>query len=215
VPSRSLSAAIEHSFVLRNWCDEVVIDPEAATKGPRIGFLGRLSCDKGVDVLAEAFGDVLESHPDAELVIAGDGRFVSDAQQRAVAAALGNLPQRPTELGWVPPATLLSRCDIVVVPSTWAEPFGLVAIEAMSAGVPLLVSSAGALPELVGDGYPWIFTATDAGQLAATIEAMLSDGERAAAVAQASKERWRQRFSVEANAGRFMELLASASADEE
>ena len=215
VPSRYLSSVVENSFVLRNWCSEMVLEPTSRPTGLRIGFLGRVSCDKGVDVLARAFAVILEQHPDAELVIAGDGRFVSDEQQRVVAAALDALPSPPTRLGWVPPAELLAECDIVVVPSTWAEPFGLVAIEAMSAGVPLLVSSAGALPELVGEGYPWIFEATNHMELAGKISDMVSDQDHTAEVAAQSRERWKKRFSLEANADRFLELLASAAAESE
>ena len=213
VPSLYLSSVVEHSFVLRNWCSEVLAEPTAAPSKTRIGFLGRVSSDKGVDVLARAFGLLLSEHPDAELVIAGDGRFVSHEQQQAVERAIDDLPKRPIELGWVSPATLFAACDIVVVPSTWEEPFGLVAIEAMSAAVPLLVSSAGALPELVGHDYPWIFAAQDATALAARISEMSEDPEQTAFVAAQAKIRWRERFSVEANAERFMELLASASAD--
>lgn len=215
VPSRYLSSVVENSFVLRNWCSEMLLEPTSRTDGLRIGFLGRVSCDKGVDVLARAFKLILERYPGAELVIAGDGRFVSDQQQRVVAEALDALPSPPTRLGWVPPAVLLANCDIVVVPSTWAEPFGLVAIEAMSAGVPVLVSSAGALPELVGEGYPWIFAATNHEDLAAKISEMVADRERTVEVAAQAKERWRKRFSLEANADRFLELLASAAAENE
>lgn len=215
VPSRFLSSVVENSFVLRNWCSEKILAPSPPAERLRIGFLGRVSCDKGVDVLAHAFGLVLEKHPDAELVIAGDGRFVSDDQQRIVARALDQLPSPPTRLGWVEPAVLFAACDIVVVPSTWAEPFGLVAIEAMSAGAPLLVSSAGALPEIVGEGYPWVFSAGDARALADKVLEMAADPTRTADVAANAKERWKIRFSLEANADRFLELLASAAADED
>ena len=94
---------------------------------------------------------------------------------------------------------------LVVVPSVASESFGLVAAEAMAARVPVVVSDAGALPEVVGSEHPWVAAAGDAADLARVLAAAYDSDP--APVVQAARERWESLYSPAAGRGRVAGLL--------
>jgi glycosyltransferase involved in cell wall biosynthesis len=172
----------------------------------RIGFLGRLSQDKGVDVLAQAVYLLNERDPDSvELVLAGDYRFVPEKQALAVKQALTKIGGQVIELGWVDRDTLFSTIDLAVFPSVFPESFGLVAAEAMAARLPFVVSDAGALPEVAGAGHPWVAKAGDPESLAAMIGNALKVNTVSAT--QTAYARWGTKYSVEAGKDRMADIL--------
>ncbi len=102
---------------------------------PRIGALGRLHHQKGFDLLLEACAEWRKSGLPAHVQIAGDGP--EHQKLRAQRDRLG-LQEMVTFLGWVSPvADFLQGLDLLVVPSRY-EPFGLVVIEALAAGTPVV-----------------------------------------------------------------------------
>lgn len=109
-------------------------------------FVGRFDPQKGLDVLLHAFNAC--HRQDLHLTIIGDnvvGGGIKIEKKNT---------DRITFLGWIPHdklASYYSACDAVIMPSRW-EAFGLVAIEAMKYGKPVIVSNRGALPELIEDG---------------------------------------------------------------
>ena len=118
-----------------------------------IGFVGRVLKMKGLDVLIDAFA-ALDNH-NTQLVILGSGDYVSNVRDRA--DALG-LRERVHFISGVPAAEvppLLSAMDVVCVPSlttdTWREQFGRVIVEAMACGVPVIGSTSGEIPHVVGE----------------------------------------------------------------
>ncbi|MHB1658401.1 glycosyltransferase family 4 protein [Acidithiobacillus sp. 'AMD consortium'] len=113
--------------------------------GLRIGFIGQLVPAKGVDILIGAFKAAVL--PDAELWIAGSGKPDYEASLRKNAAST---PVR--FLGRVPPRDFYPQVDIVVVPSLWQEPLGLVVAEALAFGKPVIASKRGGIPEMIKDG---------------------------------------------------------------
>ncbi len=173
-----MAARVSGAHVLANWTPELArTQPRPLAGGAiRIGFIGRFSTIKGLHVLARALQrlDRLDV-PKVQLVLAGDERFVPPDQQEIVHEEVGRLPD-VVRLGWVEPQAFFDQVDVVVVPSVWAEPFGLVAAEAMAAGRPLVVSDAGALPEVVGPEHPWVSRAGDAVDTAEVIRAVLRGG---------------------------------------
>jgi glycosyltransferase involved in cell wall biosynthesis len=172
VPSHFMTTRVRGSRALSNWVEEVQITPRLREPGRPtiIGFLGRPSLDKGVDVLAGAL-QILDSQCPGEfrLLLAGEPRFVDAKQRQAVERALSPIRHLTDAPGWLVPNDFFSAIDLFVCPSVWQEPFGLVAAEAMSGGIPLLVSDAGALPEVVGNDASVIFPAGDAQTLAQRI----------------------------------------------
>lgn len=115
-------------------------------------YFGRMDVHhKGLDTLLAAFAEVAAAHPGLLLKLAGRGR--GGREVLALAQRLG-LERRVQVLGEVSESAqreLLSGALVQLMPSRF-EGFGLAAAEAMAAGVPLLASSAGALPEVTGEG---------------------------------------------------------------
>ena len=129
---------------LRSRVEQPLTDP------PRIGYIGRLLSMKGVDTLVRA----LPLTP-ANLVVIGDGP--AESSLKGLAGVMG-VSDRIEWLGSKPPAEiprLMAGLDLLVLPSrttpAWAEQLGRVMLEAMGSGVPVIGSSSGCIPEVVGD----------------------------------------------------------------
>lgn len=210
-PSQDLAQRVPGAIALPNWTADLGEVRPRSLAGPVVlGFLGRPSVIKGAEVLAEACAQLAGAGDDIRLVIAGEPRFIERAEHVRVQRALAALGERVTRMGWVEPRTFFAAVDVAVFPSIVAESFGLVAAEAMSARVPLIVSDAGALPEVVGPDHPWIARAGDPTHLATVIRDALtaSAGERAAAV-DAARARWERLYSPAAGRERVAELLST------
>jgi glycosyltransferase involved in cell wall biosynthesis len=132
-------------------------------------FLGRLSPEKGVKQLLTAWRKVRAAN--ARLVIAGTGP--EEEQMRSLARDLPAVDFR----GFVDRSQhddLWAKAKFLIVPSIWQEPFGLVALEALARGRPLVASNFGALPEIVGEaGLVADPTRTD--ELAAACDILFAD----------------------------------------
>jgi glycosyltransferase involved in cell wall biosynthesis len=156
-----------------------VPDPSAETNARLVvGFLGRLQIeDKGLDLLLLALARQT-GPPAASLEIAG-GPPETIRILKARAAELG-LEERVQFLGEVDdPVAALARWDLLVLPSR-REGFGLVLVEAMAAGRPVVAARAGGIPEVVEDGVTGLLVPVDdVPALAAALDRMASDpGER-------------------------------------
>ncbi|SFQ97340.1 glycosyltransferase family 4 protein [Desulfoscipio geothermicus] len=113
-----------------------------------IFYVGRLVREKGVQVLLDAAPMILGRVPNAKFVIAGKGPYLKELQDQAKRMGIGN---RVYFTGYVDDYTrnsLYSWSDVAVFPSLY-EPFGIVALEAMAARTPVVVSDTGGLSEIV------------------------------------------------------------------
>lgn len=151
-------------------------------------FVGRLVREKGAAVLLEAVPKLLHYAPGTRLVIAGTGPLKGELEGRA--GALG-VADRVVFPGFIDDRTrnaLLTTADVAVYPSTY-EPFGIVALEAMAAGTPVVVSDTGGLSEIVVHGinglkaYPG-----DVDSLANNILTLLHSPDLAAQLAEQALE---------------------------
>lgn len=153
----------------------------------RLLFVGRLDRQKGVDILIDAVRQLGQGF---HLVIAGD----------VVVGGGVDFPDLSncSLTGWVNSSqleTLYSQADILVVPSRW-EGFGLVAIEGMRAGLPVIVSDVGALPEIVDHGVTGVVFRSES--VAGLIEAVRKlVGMDLLVVGEAGCARFKREFSVE------------------
>lgn len=210
VPSQTMARAVPGSIALPNWSQEVVLPAgphERTSDEVVLGFIGRHSSDKGLRVLADALALLDQRHPGHyRLYLAGEPRFVAADDVARVAESLGRVAHLTTRAGWVERSTFYSSVDLAVFPSVWAEPFGLVVTEAMSAGVGVVISDAGALPEVAGPDHPWIARAGDPASLAAVIERAAA--EITPAHRTAARDRWALEFSPEAGRRRLARHLA-------
>jgi phosphatidyl-myo-inositol alpha-mannosyltransferase len=155
---------------------------------PTVAFVGRIDeSRKGLPVLAAAVPAVLAQRPGTRFLVLGrgDGDEALEgltAEQRAAVELLG-------PLGDADKAALLRSVDVYVAPHTGGESFGIVLVEAMSAGAPVLASDLGAFRRVLDDGSLGVlFPTGDPQALASSLVGLLDDpGERARMVAVASK----------------------------
>ncbi len=155
--------------------------PDARWQGtpehPTLAFLGRIDEPrKGLQVLAEAFGRVRAEVPGVRLFVAGQGDL-DEARERFGADA-----GAVTFLGGVTDeekASLLASVDVYVAPHTGGESFGIVLVEAMSAGTAVVASDLGAFGRVLDDGRCGaLFTAGDPTSLAERLVQVLGDPEQ-------------------------------------
>jgi glycosyltransferase involved in cell wall biosynthesis len=144
--------------------------------------------------LVRAFDELAGSHPDLELVVAGPPGW--DEERLAEAVRASPYRDRIRRLGWVADAaSLLAGAQVFVYPSLY-EGFGLPPLEAMALGVPVVATSAGAVPEVVGDAAVLVAPG-DPAALAGAVERLLSDGAARAELVAAGVRR-AGRFTWEA-----------------
>lgn len=179
------------------------IDPDRFTPRARasahraftVGFLGRLVPEKGVDLLIDA---CTRLDPRVRLVIAGDGPARASLEARIRARGL---EQRVQMTGPVPSTAvpdLLQRLDVVVLPSrtrpNWAEQFGRVLIEAMAAGVPVVGSTCGEIPAVIGDAG-LVFPEGDTDALASALSRLTVDADLWLQLSRRGRARALERFT--------------------
>ena len=145
---------------------------------PTIAFLGRLDEPrKGLPVLTGAIPAVLRRHPGARFLVAGRG----DTGAAEAREALGDLAASVEFLGGITDeekASLLRSVDVYVGPQTGGESFGIVLVEAMSAGAAVVASDLGAFRRVLDDGQAGVlFRTGDSADLADTLDRVLSDPE--------------------------------------
>lgn len=207
VPSHHVGERVPGSIVLENWVAPVATARSGERQALTLGYLGRLSPDKGVDVLVAAVRRLLADGRDVRLLVAGEARFVAPGAAARIHANIADLGERVDHRGWIDRATFFDAVNLAVFPSVWSEPFGLVAAEAMAARCPFVVSDAGALPEVVGTTYPFVARRGDAASLAETIGRAL-DAEWHDLV-EDSYARWQSQYSPEAGRTRLGALIDS------
>jgi glycosyltransferase involved in cell wall biosynthesis len=172
-----------------------------------VGIASRLVPDKGHDVAINAFASLLPRIPTARLLIAGAGPL----QPELEALARRVLPaDRVRFLGYVADMRgFFGACDMVLFPSlpSFGEGFGLAALEAMAAGVPVLASKAGPLAEVVSDGVSGLVLPP--GEPVAWAEAMVdlaTNTERRLQLGEQARTQAQQRFTVEEMADRTLDV---------
>ncbi len=167
----------------------------------RVVFAGRIAAPKGVGVLIRAAREV-----DGEFVICGEGRELAAMQE--LARSLG-VQRRVRFTGWLAARELareLAEASIVVVPSLWPEPFGLVGIEALAAGRPVVASLTGGVADWLEDGVNGLCVAPgDPRALARALTELLADPERQRTMGLAGSAKVAARFSPERHVAALVE----------
>jgi glycosyltransferase involved in cell wall biosynthesis len=136
-------------------------------------FYGRIDRTKGIHVLVEAALRLCQDRPDLrlDLIVAGmsrDSGYLSDLRRRAESLSCHWLP---LQADVVP---LLHAADVVAVPSVWDEPFARVVIEGLSAGLPVVATRVGGIPELLSGSLDrYLVDREDPAALAAALGALV------------------------------------------
>jgi glycosyltransferase involved in cell wall biosynthesis len=171
-------------------------------------FVGDVFPDKGVEVLLQAYAEMEMQIP---LVLIGR-LMITDLEKR--------LPQNVFLMGrWPHDAVMAAwrRCTIGLVPSTWAEPFGIVTLEAMSMGKPLIASRSGGLSDIIVDGETGLLVSPgDPQELRRAMQTLLDDSRLRERMGEQAKRRAVE-FRAAAVVSRFehvyRDLLATAPED--
>jgi glycosyltransferase involved in cell wall biosynthesis len=171
---------------------------------------------KGLAYLLEALAKIRAERPDAELVVVGAPKPDSLLPRLIDGLGLGGAVRFLTGVSDDRIVELYAEAQVAVVPSLY-EGFSLPAVEAMACGVPLVATTGGALPEVVGaDGRTGVLVPPgDAGALAVAILGLLADPGRRQALGRAARQRVVARYSWEAAAratvGHYREVIAAGS----
>lgn len=209
---------------------EVASDPAASRS---VLFVGRLCPEKGVHVLLAAMSRVLSAHSRASLSLVGPldlspkdfvdphrrdpifndlARYYTNpsAYYDVLCHQVSELDGRASLHGRAANGDICShyaRAGIFVFPSLWHEPFGIPVIEAMAAGLPVVATRSGALPEVVVDGETGILVERgDTEGLAAAIDRLLADPHLRARMGAAGRERVRGLFTWDRSVARLESL---------
>jgi len=166
--------------------------PEAT---PIIFLSGRAQPYKGIEVAMEAAARLAESgNATAHFVYCGDGPALAafrDHARRLELSQFHFLGRRDD----VP--DLLGSATIAVVPSVWGEAFGLTVVEAMAAGVPVIASAVGGIPELLENGRTGMLVPPgDSRSLADAIRSLLDDPARRESMGEAGRDLAQRRFRI-------------------
>ena len=172
---------------------------------PVVLAAGRLSPEKGFDVLLEAVPSILRSHPDAQFVLFGEGAERAKLEARVAELGLTGrfaMPGFTAELD-----RFLPWADVVVLPS-YTEGLPNIALEASAAGVPIVATAVGGTPEVVKDGETGLLVPS--GRPIAVAEALnrlLDSCELRRSMGDAGRRRMRDLFTFEAQAERYRALF--------
>lgn len=195
----------------------------------QILFVGRISPEKGVHVLIDAFNKVVSRYPQVQLKLVGSetalvpwytldredpqiqnlrpyyqGSYRSHLQNRLTSTAASSV----FFLGKVPHFELFEyyqQADIFIFPSVWNEAFGMPIVEAMSMGLPVIATRGGAFPELVEDEKTGLLVERgDADALAEAILRLLGDDNLRIAMREAGQQRAVEKFAWDYQAQKLL-----------
>ena len=190
-----------------------VVRKKYSVKGKMLLFVGRLAEKKGVTYLITAMKSILQDFPGCKLIIVGDGpekaALMQQSQQLGLSGSI-------IFTGSVPNSSLPSfykAADVFILPSIVdskgdTEGLGVVLLEAMAAGVPVVASNVGGIPDiLIRNRTGLLVEQKDPDALAAAVIRLVENRFLAVKLAVAAKEHVRKNYSWELVSGRFAGLL--------
>lgn len=204
-----------------DWRAEAFVPPsDLPPGGIRLLFVGRLEPRKGIDVLLKAAVPVLTRFPHAHLDIVGDdtlarpdGRTYRASFEAEIArSGVRNRIRFHGEVGEDVLRGFYHACDIFVAPSRF-ESFGLILIEAMMFGKPVVCSRAGGMPEVVAEGETGLLAEPgDAGSLESCLARLIEDPVLRRKLGAAGRRRYEERFRPERMAREVAAFLCDTAA---
>jgi len=200
-----------HSFVIGNPYDETVFCPMPnVARDKTLIFVGRLVSDKGVDLLLQALKLLRLEGSSPDLTIVGSGPEETNLRKLGVDLDLDRQVRFAGQKSGPALAEIFNQHRILVVPSRWAEPFGVVALEGIACGAVVIGSEQGGLKEAIGP-CGVTFENGNASQLAVQIKTLLSHSQKCAGLSARAPEHLAQ-FQSDAITAAYLRLMGKVVA---
>jgi len=194
------------SVIIGNPYRDLVFKRDATAVRERdLVFLGRLVWDKGGDILLDAISILKQKGIIAKLTIIGDGPERGSLQRQCKRLGLDDQVAFSGTHTGEDLAALLNTHKIIVIPSRWQEPFGLVALEGMACGCVPIGAECGGLPDAIGPAGV-MFPCGEVEPLALSIESLLSDEQALEHYRQVAQEHL-SNHNTAAVARKYLEVL--------
>ncbi len=216
--ARRLHPELDRTYVIHNGADERRFFPATQSddrpglqRTPVVLFAGRLVPEKGAHVLVEAMWLLLARGIRARARLLGATGFGSSNPATAYSRSIRKDAPPNVEFGGYRPASLLAeefrRADIFCSPSVWEEPFGLVNVEAMASGLPVVSTRGGGVPEIFSSGGGVLVERGSATELASALEALIRNRAKRVELATQGYSSFQQNFTWRAAHRRYREVL--------
>ncbi len=170
-------------------------------------YVGRLVSKKGLFTLLMAFSDVLKEMPEAKLRIAGKGNLKPVLLSMSKALGINGSVEF---LGYVPDESLnplFSSADVFVLPSAFGESFGIVILEAMASGTPVIGTKVGGIEEILGDGKCGVLVPpSDPSKMAEAMVSLMVDRDLRERMGKRALRRVRKEYDWRVVAKKVMEV---------
>ncbi|HCY35795.1 MAG: hypothetical protein DKM50_05935 [Candidatus Margulisiibacteriota bacterium] len=178
-------------------------------------FAGAIRERKGIHVLVDAMEKLINDHSDTVLLIAGgsaQNTNATDSFSKKVFKKAKQLGDKIKILGFIPHSEMPDiylMADIFCAPSVWDEPFGLILVEAMATGLPVVSSKRGGIPEIVEDRKTGLLVENpeDAISLADSLTTLLNDHKMRTSMGRKGRERVENNFSWKDSAQQLNKIL--------
>lgn len=178
--------APEKKVLVGNWVSPAILSAPATHTSKEVfgmrqgdlavGVLGRISPNKGQAMFLEALIPLLDTKPELRLLVAGGSDFEDCAEEANLKELAKGRENAVFLLGAVGnTVAFLDALDVLVVPSLWEEPFGLVAVEGMARALPVVATKSGCLKEIVIDGSTGLLVDKNASALRSAVQRLLDD----------------------------------------
>jgi spore coat protein SA len=203
------------SSVLYNGADEAIFYPPPCRKEagtPIVLFAGRLVRDKGVHILIEAMRLLELRGAKLRALIVGSSNFGLSGDTDYIQLLKTNAPSTVTFLPYRSGAALgdlFREANIFCSPSIWDEPFGLVNVEALASGLPVVSTRGGGAAEIFVDGGGILVERGSVAQLAAALGQLAEDAELRSVIGQQGYAAFRNRFTWSITRTQLQEISRS------
>lgn len=170
-------------------------------------YVGRLEVYKGVDYLIKAMSKVVETLPNARLVIAGEGTEMEKLKKLTHSLSLGENVEFIGKVSRPQVEDLYRSSSIVVVPSVWDEAFGKIGVEAMSVGRPVIASNVGGISDWLKHGENgYLIEPKDSTQISDAVIGLFSNKELLVKMGERGRE-LSLNFDINKHVERMMEIF--------
>jgi spore coat protein SA len=208
-----LVAGLRRTAVLHNGADEDYFYPAnkaSETRPPVILFVGRIIPEKGVHILVSAMRALQAEGVEAVARIVGSVNFgdrrSSDYLDGLRASAPDTVEFRP-QLGGKALADEFRRASIFCCPSTWEEPFGMVNVEAMASGLPVVATRTGGIPEIFAEGGALLVERNSVEELTDALKQLVVNDALRRRLAREGFASYQKRFRWSVIANEYQKLM--------